>query len=72
MQALDLILGPDRLNRFPPIAEYDFYNSKHLIPAEGPEVICAESERSACIRAPGGSGMRGLSVPDLVGTPMQA
>ena len=33
-EALDLVLGPDRLNRFPPIEEYDFYNSVYLQPAE--------------------------------------
>ncbi len=30
--ALDLVLGPDRLNRFPPIDEFDFYNAKYLTP----------------------------------------
>lgn len=30
--ALDLVLGPDRLNRFPPIDEFDFYNSQYLAP----------------------------------------
>lgn len=29
-EALDLVLGPDRLSRFPPIEEYDFYNAKYL------------------------------------------
>lgn len=32
-EALDLVLGPDRLNRFPPVEEYDFYNGKYLKPA---------------------------------------
>jgi putative ATP-dependent endonuclease of OLD family len=32
-EALDLVLGPDRLNRFPPIDEFDFYNSDYLAPA---------------------------------------
>ncbi|MDY0938312.1 ATP-dependent nuclease [Pseudomonas viridiflava] len=31
-EALDLVLGPDRLNRFPPIDEFDFYNGIYLIP----------------------------------------
>ncbi|MGQ3180102.1 MAG: AAA family ATPase, partial [Blastomonas fulva] len=26
-EALDLVLGADRLNRFPPIDEFDFYNA---------------------------------------------
>ena len=34
-EALDLVLGPDRLNRFPPIDEFDFYNSEYLAPAIG-------------------------------------
>lgn len=33
-EALDLVLGPDRLNRLPPIEEYDFYNGKYLEPAK--------------------------------------
>lgn len=32
-EALDLVLGPDRLNRFPPIEEFDFYNGQYLTPA---------------------------------------
>ena len=31
-EALDLVLGPDRLSRFPPIEEWDFYNGKYLQP----------------------------------------
>lgn len=33
-EALDLVLGPDRLNRFPPVDEFDFYNATYLIPSE--------------------------------------
>jgi len=29
-EALDLVLGPDRLSRFPAIEEFDFYNSEYL------------------------------------------
>lgn len=29
-EALDLVLGPDRVNRFPPIDEFDFYNAQYL------------------------------------------
>jgi len=38
-EALDLILGPDRLNRFPPVDEFDFYNARYLAEraAEGGE-----------------------------------
>lgn len=32
-EALDLVLSPDRLNRFPPIDEHDFYNGSYLFPS---------------------------------------
>lgn len=42
-EALDLVLSPDRLNRFPPIDEFDFYNAEYFAPAkaegESPVVI---------------------------------
>jgi putative ATP-dependent endonuclease of OLD family len=28
--ALDLVLGPDRVGRFPPVEEFDFYNAQYL------------------------------------------
>lgn len=34
-EALDLVLGPERLNRFPPIDEHDFYNGIYLFPSLG-------------------------------------
>ena len=33
-EALDLVLGPDRLNRFPAVEEFDFYNSQYLSPSQ--------------------------------------
>lgn len=27
LEALDLVLGPDRLTRFPPVEEFDFHNA---------------------------------------------
>lgn len=30
LEALDLVLGPDRLGRFPPIEEFDFHNAVYL------------------------------------------
>jgi putative ATP-dependent endonuclease of OLD family len=30
LEAIDLVLGPDRLNRRPPIDEHDFYIGKYL------------------------------------------
>ncbi|WP_028486836.1 ATP-dependent nuclease [Thiomicrorhabdus chilensis] len=37
LEALDLVLGPDRLNRYPPIDEHDFYSGIYLNeePSEG-------------------------------------
>lgn len=32
-EALDLVLGTDRLNRFPAVDEFDFYNAEYLEPA---------------------------------------
>ncbi len=29
-EALDMVLGPDRLNKFPPVEEFDFYNGVYL------------------------------------------
>lgn len=29
-EALDLVLGPDRLNRMPPVEEFDFHNANYL------------------------------------------
>lgn len=33
-EALELVLGPDRLNRTPAIDEFDFYNAHYLTPAD--------------------------------------
>ena len=36
LEAIDLVLGPDRLNRRPPVDEHDFYQGKYLaVAAEG-------------------------------------
>jgi putative ATP-dependent endonuclease of OLD family len=36
-EALDLVLGPDRLNKFPPVEEFDFYNGRYLQPKAKPD-----------------------------------
>ena len=33
-EALDLVLGPDRASRFPPVEEFDFYNAQYLAAPE--------------------------------------
>lgn len=42
-EALDLVLGPDRLAKFPPIEEFDFYNAEYL-GADGQEAPTARVE----------------------------
>lgn len=37
LEALDLVLGPDRINRRPPIDEHDFFNGRYLPSAQGQE-----------------------------------
>lgn len=38
-EALDLVLGPDRISRFPPVEEFDFHNANYL---QAPTVEGAE------------------------------
>jgi len=33
-EALDLVLGPDRISRFPPVEEFDFHNARYFVPSE--------------------------------------
>lgn len=53
LEALDLALGPDRLNRFPPINEHDFFQGQYLLQTKGAtganedEAVVAESEGAA-------------------------
>jgi putative ATP-dependent endonuclease of OLD family len=57
-EALDLVLGPDRLNKFPPVEEFDFYNAEYLgddgetaIPARI-EVVLTELTREIELACP--------------------
>lgn len=34
LEALDLVLGPDRISRFPPVEEFDFHNANYFQPAD--------------------------------------
>lgn len=60
LEAIDLVLGPDRLNRRPPVDEHDFYQGRYLaesplavaegedlpvLPANGDEVELAEGPK---------------------------
>lgn len=33
LEAIDLVLGPDRLSRRPPVDEHDFFEGRYLAPA---------------------------------------
>ena len=37
-EALDLVLGPDRVSRFPPVEEFDFYNAIYLFKPENTDI----------------------------------
>ncbi|MCH8931305.1 MAG: AAA family ATPase, partial [Proteobacteria bacterium] len=39
LEAIDLVLGPDRLNRRPPIDEHDFFQGKYTVAAAEPAVV---------------------------------
>lgn len=45
LEAIDLALGPDRLNRTPPIDEHDFYQGKYI--ANTPAAAAAEGDGAA-------------------------
>lgn len=52
LEALDLVLGPDRLNHQPPIDEHDFFRGKYtIIPGTAPAV----GEGHTASAVPGGS-----------------
>lgn len=38
LEAIDLVLGPDRLNRFPPVDEHDFFQGNYLSQDENPPI----------------------------------
>lgn len=43
LEALDLVLGPDRLNRQPPIDEHDFFRGAYLLKPAAPPAEAAEA-----------------------------
>ncbi len=43
LEALDLVLGPDRLNRQPPINEHDFFRGVYLLKPTAPPAEVAEA-----------------------------
>jgi len=52
LEAIDLVLGPDRLNRTPPIDEHDFYQGKYITHVSATEVAeghAAEDAEDAAV-----------------------
>ena len=45
LEAVNLVLGPDRLSRFPPINEHDFFRGEYLLP-ERNEPLCEGEENN--------------------------
>ena len=43
LEALDLVLGPDRLNRTPPVDEHDFYLGRYLSKVKKPDPVKPEA-----------------------------
>ena len=41
-EALDLVLGPDRLSKYPPLEEFDFYNAEYLNIFDEPQPLRVE------------------------------
>ena len=54
-EALDLVLGPDRLNRFPPVDEFDFYNATYIVPPaiDGEQPVVVPLRIEAVLIEPG-------------------
>lgn len=64
LEAIDLVLGPDRLNRRPPVDEHDFFEGKYLPPPLTDEGIPAEEiEEAQIVEAP--KIIIGVTVVDL-------
>jgi putative ATP-dependent endonuclease of OLD family len=53
LEAIDLVLGPDRLNRTPPIDEHDFYQGKYINDTPAEEVIVSGEAEAVSSNAEG-------------------
>lgn len=49
LEAMDLVLGPDRLNRQPPIDEHDFFQGKYLKPTPAAPAAVENPEEAALL-----------------------
>jgi predicted ATP-dependent endonuclease of OLD family len=45
LEGIDLVLGPDRLNRTPPIDEHDFYQGKYIANAQASGLASTTPDR---------------------------
>ena len=61
LEAIDLALGPDRLNRFPPIDEHDFHQGRYLAEPSNNEAQAAEGQLVEVEPAQAGQGKLGTS-----------
>ncbi|HCX68780.1 MAG TPA: ATP-dependent endonuclease, partial [Rhodobiaceae bacterium] len=52
LEALDLVLGPDRLNRQPPIDEHDFFRGTYLLAPAAPAAEAASDGGDGELPAP--------------------
>ncbi len=69
LEALDLVLGPDRLSRTPPIDEHDFYQGKYVAKAKEPE----QADLADGVPQEPGAENGGAGVPDgSAGAELQA
>lgn len=59
LESLDLVLGPDRLNRQPPIDEHDFFQGKYLAKAADAdgEAVRDEGVRAQAVAAQPEAGL---------------
>ncbi len=68
LEALDLALGPDRLNRRPPVDEHDFYQGRYLAgnaaASDGVEDVATADATGAAEPADDGQGEPPRADPD--------
>ncbi len=70
LEALDLALGPDRLNRQPPIDEHDFFRGKYAakaiaVKADGDPIEAAEAELAKDVPSPGEDAKAAVEKPRI-------
>lgn len=51
LEALDLVLGPDRLNRMPPIDEHDFYQGRYIADTPSANEDISKDQKVATLAA---------------------